>query len=177
MIKDGKLFGRINIIDFGVIFILLLGLTGLFLVKSGKFATSASVIKKEAMIEFDVAVRGVKLSKYDELFKSGQKTFITIRNVPYTSLNIVKAEILPWQTIIPDPNDPKKALAVADPSEPNTYNFLVTLKDKALITADGAVIGGNKIKTGLLVTLEGYEYRVTGSVSDVRVDESTQTTK
>ena len=75
----------------------------------------------------------------------------------------------PWKTVIPDVNNPGKALAVVDPTAPYTYNFLVTLTDKATITADGPVIGGNKIKTGLLVTLEGYKYRLNGVVSDVRV--------
>lgn len=168
MIKDGKLFGKINIIDFGIVFVVFLAISGLVLVKSGQFATSANVIKKEAMIEFDVVIKGIKLSKEEQLFKPGEKTFITIRNVPYTSLEIVKAEVTPWQALIPDMKNPGKGVAIDDPTAPYTYNFMVVLKDKALITADGPVIGGNKIKTGLLVTLEGYKYRLNGVVSDVR---------
>lgn len=169
MIKDGKLFGKINIIDFIAGLLVLLAIAGLILVKSGIFKTSANMIKKEAMIQFDVVIRGLKLSKYEQIFKPGEKTFITIRNVPYTSLEIVKANMTPWQTVIPDPKNPSKAIAVNDPAETSTYNFLVTLKDKALLTSDGPVIGGNKIKTGLSVTLEGYKYRLNGAVSDVRV--------
>jgi hypothetical protein len=168
MNKEGKLFGRINIIDLGIILIILIAVTGLFLVKTGRHSTSANVIKKESMIEFDVVIRGLKLSSEEKIFKPKDKTFITIRNVPYTSLEIVKSEMTPWQTIIPDPKNPSRAVAVTDPTAPHTYNFFVTLKDKALITADGAVIGGNKIKTGLPVTLEGYKYRLNGIVSDVR---------
>jgi hypothetical protein len=169
MIKDGKLFGKFNILDLSIIIVILLAVTGLLLVKTGKFATSAKVIKKESMIEFDVVLRGVKLSNDKMLFKSGDKSFITIRNVPYTSLGITKVNRTPLQTIIPDPNDPTKALAVNDLAEPYTYNYTVTLKDKALITDDGPVIGGNKIKIGLIVTLEGGDYRLNGLVSGLRV--------
>jgi hypothetical protein len=172
--KNGKLFGVVNIIDLAVILFIFVGLTGLILVKSGKFATSAHTIKKQAMIEFDVAIRGLKLSSDEQLFKVGDKTFITIRNVPYTSLDIVKSAMAPWQTVIPDPKNPSRAIAVKDPAETNTYNYTVTLRDKALITDDGAVIGGNKIKTGLLVTLEGFKYRVNGVVTDVRVNDNVE---
>ena len=45
----------------------------------------------------------------------------------------------------------------------------ITIKDVAKITKDGAVVGGNKIKMGLPVTLEGQRYKFNGTISDVRV--------
>lgn len=169
MIKNGKIFGIVNVIDFAVVSFVLLAVLGLLLVKSGKFKTAGKVVQKQSQIQFDVAIRGVKLSKIDPLFKDKDKTFITIRNVPYTELKIVKSIMTPWQTVIPDPNNPLKALAVVDPTESYTYNFLVTITDKADITKDGPVIGGNKVKIGLPITLEGFDYRLNGTVSDVRV--------
>lgn len=169
MFKNGKLFGRINFIDLCIVLFVLLAGTGLYLVKSGKFVTSDNMIQKEGPIEFDVVIRGQKLSKDEPIFKDSQKTFITIRNVPYTSLKIVKSDRTPWQTFIPDPKNPSKVIAVTDPTAPYTYNFLVTLRDNATITNDGPVIGGNKIKIGLPVVLEGFKYRFSGIVSDVRV--------
>ena len=44
------------------------------------------------------------------------------------------------------------------------YDVVVTLTDNAKITKDGAVVGGNKIKIGLPITLEGADYKFTGSV-------------
>lgn len=169
MVKNGKLFGIFNILDVSVVLIILLAVSGIALVKLGKFSTSSHLTQKQGNIEFDVVSRGVKLSTKENIFKPGDKTFITIRNVPYTSLEIVKSTISPWQTSMPDPKDPKKAIAVTDPTESNTYNFLITLRDKALITDDGPIIGGNKIKIGLTVNLEGFKYRLNGTVSDVRV--------
>ncbi|MDD3013777.1 MAG: DUF4330 domain-containing protein [Candidatus Gastranaerophilales bacterium] len=169
MIKDGKIFGKFNILDLSIIVVILLTITGLLLVKTGKFTTSSKIIKKEAMIEFDVVLRGVKLSNDKMIFKTGNKSFITIRNVPYTSLGIINVIKTSQQTVLPNPVNPSKAISVNDPSEPYTYNFTVTLKDKALITNDGPVIGGNKIKIGLIVTLEGADYRLNGLVSGLRV--------
>lgn len=169
MIKEGKLFGLVNIIDFGVGSFIILAFLGLFLFKSGKLATSANGLKKEGNIEFDVVVKGLRLSKKESIFNQGDKTFITIRNVPYTSLQIAKVQMTNYKTVIVDPDNPSKAISVSDPSEPYTYNYLITLKDKALITDDGPVIGGNKIKIGLPVTLEAFKYRVNASVSDVRI--------
>lgn len=169
MFKNGKLFGLVNPIDIGIVFFVLIALIGLFLVKSGKFTTSANMIKKEGRIVFDVVIRGQKLSKNEDVFIKGEKSFISIRNVPYTSLEIINSERSAWQTITPDPKNPSKVIAVTDPTAPYTYNFLVTLKDKATITDDGPVIGGNKIKIGLPITLEGFKYRFSGIVSDVRI--------
>ena len=50
----------------------------------------------------------------------------------------------------------------------NTYDVIVTLVDTAKITKDGAVVGGNKIKIGLPITLEGKDYRFNGTVSDLK---------
>ena len=44
-----------------------------------------------------------------------------------------------------------------------------TIIDTAKITKDGAVVGGNKIKMGLPVVLEGQKYKFNGTISDVRV--------
>ncbi len=41
--------------------------------------------------------------------------------------------------------------------------------DEAKITADGAVAGGNKIKIGTPIVLEGYNYRTGGTISNVQV--------
>ena len=160
---------KLSIVDYIVIFVVLLGLTGIALVKSGKLVTGSKKIEKVAPIEFDVTLRAQKITSKELIFKKQDKAFLTIRNVPYTELEIVQSIQVPYTTVIPDPNNPTEALAVIDRSSPNTYNVLVTLKDTATITDDGAIIGGNKIKIGLPVTIEGFKYKLNGIVSDVRV--------
>jgi len=169
MLKDGKVFGKINIVDLIIILFIISGVLGLYLVKSGKFLTSAKVNQGTKEVQFDVIMRGIKLSKDSNVLKAGEKSFITIRNVPYTKLTIIKAEKNKWQTPMPDPKNPSQSISATDPTTPYTYNFLVTLKDKAIITPEGPVMGGNKIKIGLPIELEGYNYKFSGIVSDVKV--------
>ena len=92
MFKDGKFFGKINLIDIVIILAVLLFLTGIIVVKSGKFITSSNKIKEIKPIEFDVTTRFYDITANRELFKKGEKAFLTIRNVPYTALEIIKAQ-------------------------------------------------------------------------------------
>ena len=64
-------------------------------------------------------------------------------------------------------------LVVEDVSQPNVYDAIVTLEDTAKITKDGAVVGGNKIKIGLPITLEGADYRLNGTVSNIQLTHGT----
>ena len=70
---------------------------------------------------------------------------------------------------MPTLNSKKVVIVVEDVSQPDLYDVVVTLTDKAKITKDGAVVGGNKVKLGLPITLEGADYRFTGSVSDIKI--------
>ena len=63
----------------------------------------------------------------------------------------------------------KNVLISDDISQPHVYDITVTLTDIAKITKDGAVVGGNKIKMGLPITLEGKDYKFNGTVSDLTV--------
>lgn len=166
--KNGKVFGFINVIDLAAVTLIFLFIFGVTMVKSGAHKTSAEIAKKESTIEFDVFSRGQKMADPVKLFKDKNKSFLTIRNVPYTALEVVKYECAPWKIAVLHPEN-NTAVAIDDPSAPLTYDCMLTLKDKAVITDDGPVIGGNKIKVGLKVDFEGFDYRLPGVVSDVRV--------
>jgi hypothetical protein len=170
MLKNGKLFGIINPIDLGVIILVGAFIGGYFLVKTGAHKTSAQVVKDKKQIEFDVFSRGQKIMEPDRLFKDENSTFLTIRNVPYTKVDIVKYECNPWMIAVLHPEN-DTAVAIPDPSAPYTEDCLLTLQDTAEITDDGPVIGGNKIKVGLRVDIEGFNYRLPAVVADVRIKE------
>ena len=53
--------------------------------------------------------------------------------------------------------------------EESFITFVVSLIDEAKITKDGPVVGGNKIKIGLPIVLEGFNYRIGGTISNVQV--------
>ena len=160
---------KVNVIDVIIILIVLLFLGGVISVKSGKFITSSNKIKEIKPIEFDVTTRVYDITAEREIFKKGEKSFLTIRNVPYTALEIVKAEKVRPRILLANSQDPQKPIIAHDESFPENFCYVVTLKDNAIITPDGPVVGGNKIKIGLPVDIEGYDYRLAGVVSDVRI--------
>ena len=104
-----------------------------------------------------------------------EKTFISIRNVPYSDLMITSVKAEKRKIVLPVLNtrNTKTVIVVEDVSQPNVYDAIVTLKDTAKITKDGAVVGGNKIKIGLPITLEGADYRLNGTVSNIQVTHGT----
>ena len=130
--------------------------------------TADKQIEATSPITFQVFLRGVTITGEQFPIKPEEKTFITIRNVPYTELDVVNVTSQPRRTFSPNSKN-KEIILVADPAQPSIFDAIITIKDTAKITKDGAVVGGNKIKMGLPVTLEGKNYKFNGTISDVRV--------
>jgi len=156
---------KISIIDLiilvGVVIALLVGV---FTAKNLR-QTADKQIEAISPITFQVFLRGVTVTGEKFPISSGNKTFITIRNVPYTELEVIDVNSQPRKTFSPT----SKGLLVPDPAQPAIFDAVVTISDTAKVTKDGAVVGGNKIKMGLPITLEGEKYRFNGTISDVRV--------
>ena len=84
-------------------------------------------------------------------------------------MDIVDVKADRRKIVLPTMSSKKVSIVVEDVSQPDLYDVVVTLTDVAKITKDGAVVGGNKLKMGLPITLEGSNYKFTGSVSDIKV--------
>ena len=132
--------------------------------------TADKQIEATSPITFQVFLRGVTVTGDSFPIVASDKTFITIRNVPYTELNVIGVHSEPRKTFSPV----AKNILVPDPAQPSIFDAIITITDTAKITKDGAVVGGNKIKMGLPVTLEGKKYKFNGTISDVRVTTDTQ---
>ena len=156
---------KFSIIDLIIIIgVLIALLVGLYTVKHFR-QTADKQIEATAPIEFQVYLRGVTFTGKEFPVNVNEKTFITIRNVPYTELTVSNVSSQSKKILSPT----VKSLIVEDPSQPALYDAVVTVNDTAKITRDGAVVGGNKIKIGLPVTIEGEKYRFNGIISDIRV--------
>ena len=155
-------FSVVDLIIIGGVIIALL--VGLYTAKHLR-QTADKQIEATSSISFQVFLRGVTVTGEEFPVKKNDKTFITIRNVPYTELTVVDVSSQPRKTLSPA----GRYIPVNDPSQPSIYDAVVTITDTAKITKDGAVVGGNKIKMGLPVTLEGKTYKFNGTISDVRV--------
>jgi hypothetical protein len=161
-LKDLK---KVDYVIIGFICLLLL-ITGLVFVGKNKF--SKSPVEAEKQVAFQVFFRGITITNPDSPFQVGENSFITIRNVPYTKLKIVDVKFDRRKIAIPA-NNKDKFILVDDVSSPFQYDFLVTLVDKAKITEDGAVVGGNKLKIGIPIVLEGKDYKLNGTISNVEI--------
>lgn len=131
--------------------------------------TADKQIQDNAKIAFQVYLRGVTITSGANPIRVGDETFISIRNVPYTKLQIIDSRIDTKKVVMPNPNKKPAFVAIDDYSQMFMYDILVTVQDMAKITKDGAVIGGNKIKIGMPITLEGIDYKFNGTVSNVQM--------
>jgi len=109
---------------------------------------------------------GVKTKDLD-LFKVGDKTSMTIRNVPVQPpMTIVAVRHTPKQIAFLG-QDGKKVVSFDDPTIPLANDFAVTVQDEADRTNDGFVVRGQKLKVGNQIELEGFKYRIVGVVTDI----------
>lgn len=141
---------------------------------ANKFISKSPVLE-EKDIQFSVFFRGITITDTNSPFVPNEDTFITIRNVPYTKLKITDVQFDRRKMLIE--TSAGKYLPVDDISQPAVFDFVVTVQDKAKITDDGAVVGGNKVKMGIPVILEGKNYKFTGVVSNIQYVEQPQQTQ
>lgn len=167
-----KILKRLRPLDIIIIVIILAALVIGGLTALGKRATSSKQIEASTKVDIEVYFRNVVVTSNNSPFEVGDETFITIRNVPYTKLKITNVNYDRKKVIIPSGTSDYKV--VDDVTSPFNYDFLVTVEDDAKITKDGAVVGGNKIKIGLPVTLEGVDYRLNGIVSNISVSKKAE---
>ncbi|HEY9694057.1 MAG TPA: DUF4330 domain-containing protein [Oculatellaceae cyanobacterium] len=167
--SQGRLFGKVSILDFAAALVILLVVVGIFFVPG----TAGSVAQTGATkpVEVDVLVRGLSVldpKSLIEQFNQEKKTNIIIRNQPYGQVDIKSVKTLPRTVIVPQPDGTAKALP--DP-RPDAYStdMLMTLGGQAQITKNGPVLGNSKIKIGTPLALEGLNYDFNASVIAVRV--------
>jgi hypothetical protein len=171
--SQGRLFGRVSLLDMAAVLIIVLVIIGIFLApgQGGSVAQVGTITKP---VEIDVWARGlsVKNSKVlmDDLLAEGT-TNIIIRNQPYGQVKVLAVNITPRTIAVPQPNGTLAALP--DPRPESNYNvdFMMTLGGQAQITKDGPVLGNNKMKIGVPIELEGKTYDFNASVIEVRIKE------
>lgn len=162
---QGKLFGRVNVLDLLLLVVVFLSALGVVLARTGNAGVN-QVLKGEGMAEVDLFFRGSIADP--TMFKVGEKTFLTIRNQPHASLKIVGVKVTPRLVTVPAGDGVK---AFPDPSEPFGKDVVLTVREKAQFTDDGVIMGGQKIKVGVPIEVEGFKYRLRGSIVDVRIVE------
>lgn len=168
--SKGRLFGKVNILDIGALLVILLVIFGIFFFPGGSGSLAQAPITKP--VEVDLVVRGLNVRDPQELFNQGlakgKKTNIVIRNQPHGAIDIKSVKQLPRTLLIPQPDGSLKELP-----DIRTNNFstdmILTLEGKAQITENGPVIGPSKLKIGVPIELDGFNYNFNATVIDVRI--------
>ena len=170
--SQGRLFGKVSILDFVAALVILLVVVGIFFVP-GTTTSVAQIGATVKPVEVDLIVRGLNVRDPQALlekgFQAGKKTNVIIRNQPYGQIDIKSVRPLPRTVNVPQPDGSVKALP-----DPKTDSFnldmLVTLDGKAQITKNGPVLGNSKLKIGIPIELEGFNYDFNATVIDVRLE-------
>lgn len=168
MEKFLEIIKKVKPVDFIIIAGIILAIIVGFFTFTHVRQTADKRIEATSKIRFQVYVRSVTLTGVDIPMKKDEQTFISIRNVPYSDLKIVDVKAERKKVVLPTFNN-KRVVVVEDVSQSNLFDIVITLEDTAKITKDGAVVGGNKIKIGLPITLEGEDYKFSGIVSNLQI--------
>jgi hypothetical protein len=162
--KNGKLLGLVNLLDAVIIGAVVVAGVGMVSVRAGYTAVDKMGTKGPAEIDLLIRANIEDLS----MFKVGDKAFVTIRNQPYDKVLITKVQAHRQQIAVPT-HDGRDFRITTDPTTPYASEVLLTLRDEGMETEDGIVWGGQKLKLGVPIDVEGLKYRLRGSVIDVRM--------
>lgn len=160
---------RFRLVDLIIILVVILALAAGFLTYKHFRQTASKQIESTSKIAFQVFLRGVTITSGVCPIKAGDDTFISIRNVPYTNLKVLDVRSDSKKVLMLNPTGKPPFVIMDDYSQMFMYDILVTVADTATITKDGAVVGGNKVKIGLPITLEGKDYKFNGTVSNIQI--------
>lgn len=168
MDATARLWGRWNVVDAMAVLTVAATALGLLMVQAGWHQTSGQAVEGETDIEYTVLMYGLRTLR-PELFQVGDQTSITIRNHPRGKVTITQVERQPRRLVVPAVVRGAQGYEVIeDPTLPDAYEYRLTLKDHALKTSEGFVTNGMKVKIGLPIEVEGFDYRVSGVIVDVR---------
>ncbi len=168
--REGRLFGKVSILDLGAVLIIVGAIVGLFVVPGkGGYSPAQIATAVTKPVEIEIMVRGLTVREPDRLLKVGDKTSILIRNQERGKIDIKKVEILIPK--IPVPKLDGTVTTIEDPRLGDTYvrDFAITLGGNAQVTGDEVVFANEKVKIGTPIEIEGARYSIRGSVMGINV--------
>lgn len=161
----GRVFGIVSLLDLGAALIILMVVVGIFVLPGGS-GKSILAQANASTIELTALVRGLNVLEpqmiLDE-FKT-EKTNIIIRNQPAGQVEVTEVQELPRNLAVPQPDGSVKSLPDPRPEARYGRDMLLTLQGKGDLTATGMVLGGQKVKIGTVLELEGKNYNFNASI-------------
>ncbi len=166
--SKGRLFGKVSVIDVGAALVVVVALVAIFLVPANSQSVPVPGFSSSDRqpVEVDVMARRVSARSL-EVFKSGEKANIIIRNQPYGQVQVVGVEDASRKVPVVLPDGAIERLS----DEQYSFDVVVTVSGDAVITDTGVVLGNSKVKVGIPIELETFDYLIRGTVMDVRIDD------
>ncbi|MBR8830049.1 MAG: hypothetical protein N5P05_003294 [Chroococcopsis gigantea SAG 12.99] len=168
--SKGRLFGKLSILDLGAALVILMTIVGIFVIPGTTGKSTIAQVATEP-IEVDVIVKGLSVLNPNNLldnFRNNPKTNIIIRNQPAGQADIKNVRPIDRNILVTQPDGTVKIQADPRPESNYSQDMILTLGSPAEISPTGAVIGGQKVKIGTLIELEGEDYNFNTSVIEVR---------
>lgn len=160
---QGKLWGRINIIDLSLMIIVVAALSGFAYIFMGQSPLKQK-IQATGEASVTIAIRGARIQD-PSIFKVNEKVFLTIRNQRYEPVIISDIAMMPRKTVFLNSKD--QPIIIEDISSPELKDIDVTFTHNAEVTDEGIIMGGHHMKVGNSVELDAFGYRFNGSIMKV----------
>ncbi len=164
--SQGRLFGKISILDAGALLVVGLVVLGIFTGTSNPVAQTSADLKT---VEVEAIVKGWSVRRPEALIKVGEQANLIIRNQPYGAVDVKSVKLLPKVVLAPQPDGSMKPLPDPLAEERLSANMLLVLSGKAQETDKGIVFGNSNVKVGTVLELEGRYYSFNATVIDIQV--------
>ncbi|MEN9257491.1 MAG: DUF4330 domain-containing protein [Gloeomargarita sp. SRBZ-1_bins_9] len=165
--QQGRIGGKVSVIDLGAVLVVVLVLVGIFLVPGG--TGSVAQVGPSQPVEIDLMVRGLSVARPEALIRPGDRASFIVRNQPAGQVSLKAVTFFSPQVEVPQPDGSVKFVPDQRPQSQFVRDLRITLTGSAQMVDGGVVLGNTKLKVGVPVELEGPQYNLRGSVMDVRV--------
>ncbi len=164
--QNGRLWGRVSVLDLGAIAVIAAVVIGLFFLP-GQQANSVVQVGNATpqMLEVKMIARGVS-SESIAPFRDNPQADLIIRNQPYGQVEVIEVEDVTREIPLVFPDGSVQQYPTPDAFR---LDLVFTLQGEGQRTDDGYVLGNNKVKIGTPLELETFDYNLRGTVMDVRV--------
>jgi hypothetical protein len=164
--SQGRLFGKVSILDAGSLLVILLVILGIFTGTSNPVAQTQANLKT---VEVEVIVKGWSVRDPEALIKAGEKVNLIIRNQPYGEVDLKSVKFLPKVVLAPQPDGGMKPIPDPLAEERLSTNMLLVLSGRAQEKQQGFVFGNSNVKVGNVLELDGRLFNFNATVIDIQV--------
>ncbi|NJK34151.1 MAG: DUF4330 domain-containing protein [Oscillatoriales cyanobacterium SM2_2_1] len=166
--RHGRLWGKVSLLDLGVVVVVLIALAGLLLVPGNNGYSIAQLVTAETKpVTVEMIARGLSAMAPEGLIKAGDRVSLVIRNQPRGQIVLKGVRFSTPKVLVAKPDGTIANLPDPRAQETSQTDVILTLEANAQVTSDGVVFGNEKIKVGTSLDIEAPNYIVRGSAMAV----------